>query len=144
MAKITNKDILQSYILTTAKYDFNVYEKRILYRIIEFNQFLLEGKKLSAEYRMDSNLYGDKTYTMPISLFLKDGEKNNQRIKDAFKKLESKKIEYTEPNGDWGYLALLGFPKFIESGSLVRFKLSLFEYQQTPSSCVSDNYILYL
>jgi len=123
MAKITNKDILQSYILTTAKYDFNVYEKRILYRIIEFNQFLLEGKKLSAEYRMDSNLYGDKTYTMPISLFLKDGEKNNQRIKDAFKKLESKKIEYTEPNGDWGYLALVGFPKFIESGSLVRFTL---------------------
>ena len=28
-------NVLQSYILTTARYDFNVYEKRILYRIVE-------------------------------------------------------------------------------------------------------------
>ena len=28
-----NKEIIQSYILTAAKYDFSVYEKRILYRI---------------------------------------------------------------------------------------------------------------
>ena len=45
--KITNKEVLQSYILTTAKYDYSVYEKRILYRIIEILQFLIEGKKLN-------------------------------------------------------------------------------------------------
>ena len=28
------KDQIQSYIMTTAKYDFSVYEKRILYRIV--------------------------------------------------------------------------------------------------------------
>ena len=31
--KINNKEVLQSYILTTAKYDYSVYEKRILYKI---------------------------------------------------------------------------------------------------------------
>ena len=33
--KINNKELIQSYILTTAKYDYSVYEKRILYRIVE-------------------------------------------------------------------------------------------------------------
>lgn len=32
---IVNKDLIQSYIMTTAKYDFNVYEKRIIYRIVD-------------------------------------------------------------------------------------------------------------
>jgi len=47
MAKADNKDVIQSYILTTAKYDFSVYEKRILYRLVELNQHLLEGRKLN-------------------------------------------------------------------------------------------------
>lgn len=38
MAVIKNKDVLQSYIVTTARYDFSVYEKRILYRIVEVLQ----------------------------------------------------------------------------------------------------------
>jgi len=33
MAIINNKDLIQSYIITTAKYDFSVPEKRIIYRI---------------------------------------------------------------------------------------------------------------
>ena len=28
--KITNKDVIQSYLMTVSKYDFSVYEKRIL------------------------------------------------------------------------------------------------------------------
>ena len=59
MAKVENKEIIQSYILTTAKYDFSVYEKRILYRIIELNQYLIEGKKLNEKYILDSNSQGD-------------------------------------------------------------------------------------
>lgn len=35
---IVNKDLIQSYIMTTAKYDFNVYEKRIIYRLVEMAQ----------------------------------------------------------------------------------------------------------
>lgn len=32
---INNKDIIQSYIMTTAKYDFSADEKRILLRLVE-------------------------------------------------------------------------------------------------------------
>ena len=44
---IKEKELIQSYILTTAKYDYKVFEKRIFYRIIEQFQFLIEGKELN-------------------------------------------------------------------------------------------------
>ena len=34
-----NELAIQSYIFTTAKYDFNAYEKRIMYRLVEFAQW---------------------------------------------------------------------------------------------------------
>ena len=44
---IVNKDLIQSYIMTTAKYDFNVYEKRIIYRLVEMAQKELQGIKFA-------------------------------------------------------------------------------------------------
>ncbi len=43
MAKITNKDVVQSYVFTTARYDFSIHEKRALYRIIEVIQSYTNG-----------------------------------------------------------------------------------------------------
>ena len=64
-----NKELVQSYILTTAKYDYNVYEKRILYRIIELMQELTEGKKLNERYNVQNNLFGDVDIQMPTKRF---------------------------------------------------------------------------
>lgn len=97
---IKNKEVLQSYILTTAKYDFSVYEKRILYRIIELNQSLLEGKKLNDRYQINNTLFKSKEYVMPISSFLTSDDnktdKNHSRIKKALKGLQQKIIEYED------------------------------------------------
>ena len=38
-----NELAIQSYIFTTAKYDFNAYEKRIMYRLVEFAQDEIKG-----------------------------------------------------------------------------------------------------
>ena len=43
---INKKQVVQSYILTTAKYDFSPYKKRIMYRLIELAQKEIEGIKL--------------------------------------------------------------------------------------------------
>ena len=43
----SNKDLIQSYILTQARYKFTVPEKRILYGIIELMQHYTEGKPLN-------------------------------------------------------------------------------------------------
>ena len=56
MAKTNNKLQFQSYIFTTAKYDFSVYEKRILYRMIEIEQKLINQEALDKAVRIEANL----------------------------------------------------------------------------------------
>ena len=102
--KITDKEVLQSYILTTAKYDYSVYEKRILYRIIELNQYLMEGRKLNAKHAVNPTLYDSYQYIMPLSTFLldEDKDKNHARIKKAFETLSQKIITYEDKtNKTW-------------------------------------------
>lgn len=96
--KINNKEVLQSYILTTAKYDYTVYEKRILYRIIELNQNLIEGRKLNEKYSVNPTLFRSMEYTMPYSAFLtdEDTDKNHIRVKKAFESLQQKIIAYED------------------------------------------------
>lgn len=98
MAVIKNKEVLQSYIITAAKYDFSIYEKRILYRQIEIEQELLQGQKIRPNVRIETNLWKDKKYTIPVKWLLKDEEdKNHYQIRKAFKALMSKIIEYETP-----------------------------------------------
>lgn len=124
MAKTVNKDILQSYIVTTAKYDFSAYEKRVLYRIIEMNQCLLEGKKLNEKYRVDSNLFGDRTLTIPISAFLKDEKDNNYtQVKKALESLKRKEINY-EDDKVWASLSIIANPIIDKYGSSVTFHIN--------------------
>ena len=75
--KITNKEVLQSYILTTAKYDYSVYEKRILYRIIEILQFLIEGKKLNEKYSIQITTQNDYDFQIPLSSILVNEKDEN-------------------------------------------------------------------
>ena len=50
----TSRQVVQSYIFTTAIYDFNVYEKRVLYNLVKLAQSQIEGVKLSESlYRID-------------------------------------------------------------------------------------------
>ena len=83
--KINNKEILQSYILTTAKYDYSVYEKRILYKIVEQLQYLIEGKMLDKRYSIQQGIFeNSKKFTFPFSSFKKnDEDKNHYQIKKA-------------------------------------------------------------
>ena len=123
MAKIKNKEILQSYILTTAKYDFSVYEKRILYRIIELNQHLLEGKKLDKKHILNLTPHGNMEYTLPIRLFLKENDASNHKeVKKAFESLKRKEIFYDDGNV-WASLNIIGFPVISTYGESISFTM---------------------
>jgi len=119
--KINNKEILQSYILTTAKYDFSVYEKRILYRLVELNQHLIEGQKLNDKIKLDNNQIGDISYTLPISLFLKDDDKNNHKeVKKALESLKRKELTYQDDD-IWASLTIIANPKISRYKETVTF-----------------------
>jgi len=130
MANIINKEILQSYILTTAKYDFSVYEKRILFRIIEVNQYLIEGRELNKSYSFKK---GDTlSYTMPISAFLNnEDDKNHKRVKLAFESLQKKIISFDDKENKLWHSAGIVFDVKMNYGRAqeVNFKVADFIYE---------------
>ena len=114
--KITNKEIIQSYLVTTAKYDFSIYEKRILYRLVENIQFELEGKQLDTSFQA-KNLFGDRQIKI-LTRNLLNGEEdqNYSRIKTALRDLRKKTIEVTEDRA-WKLIGIIEKPKLDEKGS---------------------------
>lgn len=122
--KVTNKDLIQSYILTTAKYDYSVYEKRILYRIIELMQEYTQGKKLNERYSITKTMFNDIDVVMPTSAFLKgENDQNYTRTKNALLSLNKKVIQY-EDKERWGAFNLIERPEVYKLGDYVSFRVS--------------------
>lgn len=96
-----NKDVKQSYMLTSARYDFSVYEKRILYRLVELAQMEIENKPFNEwnGMRIETNLLGDKEITLPVrGILANEEDKNYSLAKKAFKDMAKRTIEKTEAN----------------------------------------------
>lgn len=121
--KVNNKQMVQSYIVTTARYDFSVYEKRIIYRLVEMCQCATEGQKLNAGFRINNLLYDEmKEVEMPISAFMKDEkDENYARAKKAVFDLNNKVMEY-EDDEIWKLIRIIEMPKLIKKG-YVKFVL---------------------
>jgi len=118
-----NIEIIQSYIVTTARYEFNVYEKRILYRIVEMIQFLLKDMKLNQRYRIDKTLFELYDVEMPISALLNGEEdKHYERTKAALVSMSRKILTY-EDDTEWKAIPLISHPKIRKYESTVHFKL---------------------
>ena len=118
-------NVLQSYILTTARYDFNVYEKRILYRIVEGMQHMLKGEKLNTDLRcrINKQLFDLYDVEMPLSAFLNDEEdKHHDRAKDALRRMQQKIFEYEDAK-EWRSMSLIITPKIGKYESIVKFRL---------------------
>lgn len=118
-----NKDLIQSYILTSARYDFSIPEKRILYGIIELMQWYTEGKKLDRKYQITVNMFGDVDIVMPISKFLKDAKSHNYKhVKDALLGLNSKIIQY-EDEKVWKAFNLIERPDIKKGDETVSLRI---------------------
>lgn len=109
--KIKNKELIQSYVLTSAKYKFSVYEKRVLYRIIEIAQQQLEGQNLNEGFTINQTLFGDYVIRMPLTAFEKGGSYNTPKIKQALKDLRRKDITFENEFVEEIY-GLIESPKF--------------------------------
>ncbi|WP_052218040.1 replication initiation protein [Empedobacter falsenii] len=121
---IKEKELIQSYILTTAKYDYKVFEKRIFYRIIEQFQYLIEGKELNKKYSLIRN--NDDSYKIKIpynSLLKSTDDKNHKQFKNALKSLESKSFEY-EDDDLWELVRLIEKPKAYKRNEYVEFDIN--------------------
>ena len=96
-----NKNVVQSYMLTAARYDFSVYEKRILYRLVELAQAELSGSRMVnlVGTSVETNIFGDKDIKMPVRCILANEEDKNYALaKKAFKAMSNRTIEQTKGN----------------------------------------------
>ncbi len=100
-----NKDIVQSFLWTTAKYEFSLMEKRILYRQIEIEQALLTKNCLRDKVSIDTSEWGNRRYRIPKNFLLKQGEKdkNHSQVEDAFKRLLKKIVTIKTPKYSMGF-----------------------------------------
>lgn len=121
--KINNQDLIQSYIITSARYEFSVYEKRILYGIIQAFQSITNGKTLNKKYFIQKDLFGDFMMELPLSYCLRgEDDKNHTRAKDALRALENKKFEY-EDDETWQLIRLIQSPEIKKGSDVFRFRL---------------------
>lgn len=118
---IENKDVIQSYLLTVARYDYTVYEKRILYQIVSELQYQLEGQKLDKTF-VKLERCGCREVILPIQKLLLSGDdKNHTRLKEALWELSCKTFEIK--NGrNWKLCRVIEKPEIIE-GEKVKFEL---------------------
>ena len=122
--KITNKDVIQSYLITSARYDFNVYQKRILYMIICTSQRFLDGQKIGQKITVNKDLFGDYRFTIPIKSLLSGEEDNNYyHLKKALEDLENKKFTYNDGNL-WTIIRFIQNPEIIKHSGFFSFRLN--------------------
>lgn len=124
MARIkkNNKDVFQSYILTVAKYDFSVYEKRILYRLVEMAQKDVPQPLRDNIRKVEPSDCGVNV-TMPVADILKDETDNNYEIaKKSFKSLATKGIEY-EDKDIWLCTSIIEHPKIEKGSGIAKFHI---------------------
>ena len=117
-----SREVVQSYIATTAMYDFNVYEKRVLYNLVKLAQSQIEGIRLSDNlFKIDHSLKGFLLIELPISYFLTDkDDKNHTRIKEALKTLHQKTFTYNDDEV-WECFSIITNPKIRLHSSMVSF-----------------------
>ncbi len=97
--KSNSLEVIQSYILTTAKYDFSIYEKKVLYKLIQIAQADLKGKKLDKTYVIGENLFKDRKISMRYDDLMDADNRNYSRIRKALRSLRNKEFEYHTPDG---------------------------------------------
>ena len=119
-----NKEIIQSYLLTAARFDFSVYEQRILIRLVEMCQEQIEGKQLDKDFTINKLLFDNcRVITMPISAFLAgENDKHYSRVKEALEKLNEKRFSY-EDEKIWKPIRLIEKPVIVKYNDLVQFEL---------------------
>ncbi len=135
MSDKTSDFQLQSYIFTASRYNFSVYEKRILYRMIEIEQKMFNQQEiLKNPHKIETNLWGDRRYTFPVKFLLstKDEEegtdetinKNNARVIKALNALNDKKISEGKTDGttDYWSIRIIDSPQFKKGERYVSWK----------------------
>lgn len=89
-------ELTQSFLLSITRVRLSLYEQRILTKIVEHGQSVLEGIS-PLQYKHIENPFGNEEIEVPIRYILTDGSKDYAKVIDACKALMSRKFEFYDP-----------------------------------------------
>lgn len=116
-----NKELIQSYIFTAAKYDFTAYEKRIMYRLVECAQKEIEGIKIKDNMHKIKPVQLGREITLPTASILRNEKDENYTIaKKAFLSLCEKVVIYEDADY-WTATQIIAKPKISKKEGTVTF-----------------------
>lgn len=132
-----NKDLIQSYTLTTMRDDIGLYGQRLILRLVEAANATgvtqgLDFKRSTnldqvSPARVESELFGEfKTIVMPATAVLGDAEEYTKLHRDI-KACMKHVIEYIDSDGDWVAFPLLSFAKCNRDGIKVVVRQELWD-----------------
>lgn len=97
-----SKEIVESYIFTTARKELGAYGERLLIRLVELAQREIAGlnfKDGTALCKVKVGEWGEAQISVPIRELLSgDDDKNYAKAKDAIRNLMGKFMEYEDEN----------------------------------------------
>lgn len=131
-AVVVNQYQIQSYVLTTAKYDFSPYEKRLLYLLVQLAREYYQEETSALQFPRDCRkLVSVKgkdlvEVTIPLASMLShDGDKNYSCVKKALKNLASKGFEFEDTDSEtWQFINIIAYPEITKREGKVRFMLN--------------------
>lgn len=97
-----DKTLIQSYKFTTVRNNIGIYGQRLLLRIVEAVQEEMEGLTFKngkdvrkIDVKTETNLFGEKEFTMPLSSIMKS-ENLTQSVKDDIRALAFSAFDYED------------------------------------------------
>ena len=128
---VDNPKVIQSYFLTSAIYRFTLWERRIMYAIIEAVQPELDGQILKGHVKALYAPKGKNKKITDIRMYLKVSDimeavhdtKNQSRLRDALSTLASKRIDFCDGKTWISSFGIVDRPIYKKSDRYISFIL---------------------
>lgn len=117
----TDREVIQSFVITTARYDFSLAEKRILTNLIGLLQDKLEGKRLRG--KIEPDLFGNYQFQVSIMDIMPEFDRHTRQYKDALLSLRNRVFEF-EDDDRWKPIGIIEKPEILKRKGLVSFEIA--------------------
>lgn len=117
-------ELVQSFLLSVTRVRLSVYEQRIITRIVEHGQPILQGLSRS-QYKHVQKPFENEEISVKIRYILTDGTKDYKKVVDACKALMHRQFEFYEPTSKTYYMdTVIHNVRHVERSGEVRFMVS--------------------
>ena len=95
MSTKLTKSLIQPNPITAARYQFNIYEKRVMYHLIAQLQ-----REMRGEIDIPRSIFDDRYFDIPYSLIDSD-QKNYKKVRDSLEEMRRKSFQIIRKENSW-------------------------------------------